>query len=688
MNGPRRDRRRSRPGRRPRGPGATSSTSIRAAGRTGSPSRWIARGDLRGDRRRRARAEPAVAGDALEAAQEQPGRGGEDTPRAAPYSNDDHLEPSVVQLAPRVDHRARAVLRAVGEGDARTAASSSRSLAGLEDEARRAIAAHLGEAQPQVAEEPPAAPVRPALRGRPRPPPRRSRCRPRSGRAAVEASHVDAADARRPRGRRAPARAAAGGAGRGRGRCRSPPGTIPSAAAEPSRPRATSLTVPSPPTAITSSAPAADRLAGELGGVPGLPGHVDRVVAPRGPSALDRLARAVAATPARGFRIARTFTRPPRARASVSSTMRSAVKRSRKRRRPAAPRARAPLLVAEDLGQGLGEGRGVPRGRRRGRSRRPPPPPGSRRRRWPPPGRPNAMASSRLVPEPLEVGREAEDRERRQEPVEVAAEAREDHAVARGPRSRTRASSARPQLALAGDHEPRLGGARPEQRHGLDQRGVVLVAGERRHVAHDRGPGGHAELGEGLPPPRLRRAVGDALVDEPQPRRGERRRSPPPSRWRGSPRSPGRRPRTSPRERAPRRGKSTRRTATSGAPARRGGRDEPGRDRVGVVEQQRRPGRSRRRTRASARMAGRPEVAAKGDRPHDRGPRPAPGPRARRPARQATRPSRPRARPCPARSAGPGSGRRARWRRCPGAGRAGSSLRLAVRARARGAWPA
>ena len=108
-----------------------------------------------------------------------------------------------------------------------------------------------------------------------------------------------------------------------------PAGTMPSAAAEPISPRATSFAVPSPPTDSTSSAPAAAACCASSVACPG-PSVTDEIeVVPAGMPALDRAPRHVARDARPRVQDRADLHATSRIAPSVSSTMRSAVKRSR-----------------------------------------------------------------------------------------------------------------------------------------------------------------------------------------------------------------------------------------------------------------------------------------------------------------------------------------------------------------------
>ena len=115
--------------------------------------------------------------------------------------------------------------------------------------------------------------------------------------------------------------------------------------------------------------------------------------------------------------------------------------------------------------------------------------------------------------EPLEPRRQAEHRERRQQAIEVVAEAGEHGPVGEAELARLDLERA-PKLALARDHEPRLRVSGPQLGHGLEQRGVVLVPRERRDVADHRRRVGDAERAKRLSAPGRGRAVGHALVHQ------------------------------------------------------------------------------------------------------------------------------------------------------------------------------
>ena len=252
---------------------------------------------------------------------------------------------------------------------------------------------------------------------------------------------------------------------------------MPSAVREPSRPardlvgRAVAAHRPAP-----ASSPRRGRLRASSRGVAGPLGDAQVEVAPSGRARAQRVERAARARgPARGFRIARTFTRAPRRPRSVSSTMRSAVKRSRKRRRPAAPmrarRARSASSSTSACGQrragraagpaarhavlhGLGDaarggghdGHGRTPSRRAGSCRAPRGATRGRRRRRP------GSRRSRSLRKPAKTHAVGEAQRRAPAPrARAAARPR--------PRSRSRASGTRAST----------------QRRGLEQRRVVLV---------------------------------------------------------------------------------------------------------------------------------------------------------------------------------------------------------------------
>ena len=399
-------------------------------------------------------------------------------------------------------------------------AISSRSPAHSSVSGRRAVGDELAQAQVHVAEEPaPAAALAALVEGV-----ADDRVEAGAGdvqeRAAVETADVHRGARPRTRAPRALERGRAAGAARARGRCPSPTGTMPRAAPVPITPRATSFTVPSPPTASDHVRAARHRLAREIGRVPGRPREVHGEVVPARPPSLDGVARAVGGDAGARVQDRADLHATSATTASVASTIRSAVNRSRKRRRPASPyarrRASSPRTAASACGERLrvarrGEaavdavldGLGDPAGR----------------------GRDDREAEGHRVEkaraEALEVRREAEDRERRHQAVEVAAEARRRR---RGPRGRARAPARRGRLAA---------GPRRRRRAAPRACAAAVAPSPRRASRGPCGPSSAATLpttgapagtpsaGERLPAPRRRRAVDDALVDEPQPRRGD-----------------------------------------------------------------------------------------------------------------------------------------------------------------------
>ena len=309
--------------------------------------------------------------------------------------------------------------------------------------------------------------------------------------------------ARRTRPRRAArarVRRRGGCPGCARGRCRSPRVRARGRSGTPSRPQAVSLAVPSPPTASTISSPAGRGL-GAARAWPGAVGDADLEPVARCRAARQGARRARAAVHARraGSRWREPFM-PPRVDAQgLVDHARVAEARVEATARPACPMARAPARGRGAARRGPRPGRPDRAAAPGARSRRPRPPPGCPPPLWPRSARPKHMASSRLVPKPSMLGRQAEDRRRRAAGDRGRRGSPRRRNVGRGrarapaPRRRARSSPS------PDDHEARLGDT-PEHAsgRGLEQGGVVLVLGERGHVADHAASGRDAQGGERL----------------------------------------------------------------------------------------------------------------------------------------------------------------------------------------------
>ena len=357
--------------------------------------------------------------------------------------------------------------------------------------------------------------------------------------------------------------------------------------------------------------------------------------------------------------------------------MRSAVKRSSKRRRPASPIARAGARSLQHLDEGRGERLRVARGHdaaghavldRLGDAAGGGGHDGAR----------EAHRVEQAGAEPLHVRRQAEDVEGGDEPVEVGAEARRRRRGPRRPRARACASQRGRSSPSPDDHEAGLGHRARTRAAASSSVAWSLWSVSAATLPTTGAPAGTPRARSARRPPAAGGPVGHALVDDADAVAGQRR---PPRATRAIARLTAITRRQAPyfqRESGPRSGKSTRRRARSGGSRARGGaRPAPRRPRAGRAGGPR-PAAVSRTSRTQAQSA-----------PGEKSPRKAIG-RTARPAARArvasgasapaghARP-RARARPCPARSAGPGSARRARRARCR---RAGSS------SRARGARPA
>ena len=207
-----------------------------------------------------------------------------------------------------------------------------------------------------------------------------------------------------------------------------PAGTMPSAAAVPISPRATSFAVPSPPTDSTSVSTRRCGRACELRGVSGPLGDGEVEVVPAGMAALGGPARLVArdARPRVQDRAdLHAASRITRERLLDHAVGREALEiETSPRGAPVGP----PPFVAQDLGERPSERLGIARGHQPSRD--------SVRHRLGDPARGGGHDRKAVRhrveqarPESLEVRRQAEDRERRQQAIEVAAEACEHHAV-------------------------------------------------------------------------------------------------------------------------------------------------------------------------------------------------------------------------------------------------------------------